>query len=123
MNSLYYITCDDFNCLMSLINRLLLTRLYSKIKLQQINASINVWGIGINYYTTNQFIHIDMFIKTTNETDDIIIVHMCKKFYMINDLKANMLIGTNILRTEDINLKFSINEMIFINHKNITASI
>ena len=62
-----------------------------------------------------------MFIKTTDETDNIIIVYICKEFHVINNLKINMLIDINILRTEDINLKFSTDEMIFINHKGITA--
>lgn len=75
----------------------------------------------MNYHITNQFIHINMFIKITAENDDTVIVYMCKKFHVINNLKANMLIDTDILRTEDIDLKFSIDEMIFINHKSITA--
>ena len=87
------------------------------------NTSISVQRIGTNYYTTNQFIHIDMFIKVIDETDDIIIIHMCKKFYVINDLKVNMLIGTDILKTEDINLKFLTDKIIFINHKSITTSM
>ena len=106
---------------MSLINRLLLTRLYLKIELQQMNTSINVWGIGMNYHTTSQFIHIDMFIKAINEAGDTVIVHICKKFHVISDLKANMLIDTDILRMEDIDLKFSINEMVFTNHKGAMA--
>ena len=64
-----------------------------------------------------------MFIKATDEAGDIIIVHMCKKFHVINNLKVNMLINTDILRTEDINLKFFINEMIFINHKGTIVSM
>ena len=121
MNSSYYTVCDDSDCLMFLINRLLLMKLYSKVELQQMNTSISIWGIGMNYHTTSQFVHIDMFIKATDETDDIIIVHMCKEFHVINDLKVNILIGTDILRTEDINLKFSTDEMIFTNHKDVTA--
>ena len=85
------------------------------------NTPINIQGIGINYHITNQFIHIDIFIKAINEVSDTVIVHMCKKFYVINNLKINMLIGTNILRMKDIDLKFSTDEMIFINHKNATA--
>ena len=61
------------------------------------NALINIQGIGTNYHIINQFIHINMFIKATDETDDIIIVYMCKKFYVINNLKINMLIDINIL--------------------------
>ena len=48
---------------------------------------------------------------------------MCKEFYIINNLKVNMLIDTNILRIKDINIKFFINEIIFINHKDVTASM
>ena len=77
----------------------------------------------MNYHIINQFIHIDIFIKITNEADDIIIVHMCKKFYVINNLKANMLINTDILRMKDINLKFFTNEIIFINYKNVITSM
>ena len=77
----------------------------------------------MNYHTTSQFVHIDMFIKATDEADDIIIVHMCKEFYVINDLKVNMLIDTDILRMKDINLKFFMNEMIFINHKGAIISM
>ena len=83
------------------------------------NIFINVWEISMNYYIINQFVHIDMFIKVTDKADNIVIIHMCKKFHVINDLKINMLIDTDILKTEDINLKFFINEMIFINHKGI----
>ena len=64
-----------------------------------------------------------MFIKAIDEVDDTVIVHMCKKFYMINNLKVNMLIGTNILRMKDIDLKFFTDEMVFINHKNIIILI
>ena len=42
MNNLYYTAYDDFSCLMSLIDKFLLTRLYLKIKLQQMNIFINV---------------------------------------------------------------------------------
>ena len=87
------------------------------------NIFINVQGIDTNYHITNQFIHINIFIKVTDKADDTVIIHICKKFYVVNDLKINMLIDTDILRTEDINLKFSINKMIFINHKGITASM
>ena len=34
INSLYYIVYDDFDCLMFLIDRLLLMKLYLKIELQ-----------------------------------------------------------------------------------------
>ena len=108
---------------MSLINRFLLTRLYLKIELQQMNTSINVRGIDINYYIISQFVHINMFIKATNEADDIIIIYMCKEFYVINNLKVNILIGTDILRMENINLKFFMNEMVFINYKSVTISM
>ena len=53
MNDLYYTACDNFSCLMFLIDRLLLTRLYLKIKLQQMNTSINVQRIDTNYHITN----------------------------------------------------------------------
>ena len=62
-----------------------------------------------------------MFIKATDEANDTVIIHMCKKFHVINDLKVNMLIGTDILRMKNIDLKFFMNEMIFINYKGITA--
>ena len=123
MNDSYYTACDDSGCSMSLINRFLLTKLYSKIELQQMNTFINVQEINTNYHTINQFVHIKMFIKATDEADDTVIVHMCKKFHVINDLKINMLIDTDILRIKDINLKFSTNEMIFINYKGITVSM
>ena len=64
-----------------------------------------------------------MFIKITDVVSDIIIVHMCKKFHVINDLKINILIDTDILRTEDIDLKFFTDEIIFINHKDIITSM
>lgn len=64
-----------------------------------------------------------MFIKAVAENNDTVIVYMCKEFHVINDLKVNMLINIDILKTEDINFKFSIDEMIFINYKGVTASM
>ena len=64
-----------------------------------------------------------MFIKAIDKVDDIVIIHICKRFYIINNLKVNILIDINILRTEDIDLKFFTDEMIFINYKNIMISI
>ena len=87
------------------------------------NIFINVQGIGMNYYITSQFIHINIFIKAIDKTDNTVIIHMCKKFHVINDLKANMLISTNILKMKNIDLKFFINEMIFINYKNFMISM
>ena len=77
----------------------------------------------MNYHITSQFVHINMFIKATDKVSDIIIIHMCKEFYMINDLKVNMLINTDILRMKNINLKFFINKIIFINYKSVTTLI
>ena len=77
----------------------------------------------MNYHIISQFAHIDIFIKATDKADDTIIIYICKKFYVINNLKVNMLIDINILRMEDINLKFSINEIIFINHKGTITSM
>ena len=77
----------------------------------------------MNYHIINQFVHINIFIKATDKVNDTVIIHMCKKFHVINNLKVNMLIGTDILRMEDIDLKFSINEMIFINYKSTTVSM
>ena len=87
------------------------------------NTPISIQGIDTNYHTTSQFIHIDMFIKATDEADDTVIVHICKEFHVVSDLKVNMLINTNILRTEDIDLKFSTDEMVFINHKDVMISM
>ena len=42
INKSYYTECGNSSCLMFLIDRLLLIRLYSKIELQQMNDSINV---------------------------------------------------------------------------------
>ena len=123
MNRSYYTAYDNSSCSMSLIDRLLLTRFYLKIELQQMNTLINVREISMNYHTINQFVHINMFIKVTDETNDTVIVHMCKEFYVINNLKVNILIGTDILKMKDIDLKFSINEIIFINYKDVTASM
>ena len=64
-----------------------------------------------------------MFIKATDKVDNIVIIHMCKKFYVINDLKVNMLIDTDILKMKNIDLKFFMNKMIFTNHKDVIISM
>ena len=67
-----------------------------------------VRGIGSNQHTTAEYVDLDMYIPGRHDDDGrpVEALLRCQAF-VVNDLRAKMLVGMDILATEDIDLIIS----------------
>lgn len=97
--------CLDTSCGVILVDRTWLIKKYLAQKISTILVSLKVSGISASKYKSREFTFTTLYILGINY--DKIKVYICVKckLYLVEGLKANILISNNILYTKD----FSIN--------------
>ena len=63
--------------------------------------SLKVRGIGTNKYKTDKFIVILVYFSYKYDAIDVL-ARIYRKFYLVDDLRVQILIGNNIIRLEKI---------------------
>ncbi len=61
---------------------------------------ITVKGLRANKHATNQYAITDIYIPAKNSQGQLVTAHIRREVYLVPDLKANMLVGTNIMTPE-----------------------
>ena len=87
----------DTSYLVSLIDYTYLKRVLPNIEIRKISLLILVRGVGNKVVKTNKYIIVKMYIRGSI-TENPIIVAIIIKIYLINNLKANLLVGNNSLK-------------------------
>ena len=89
--------------LVILINRAFLLKQALKIYIYIITSSISVRGININYYSTNEYILLKVYLSKTRNGIDIR-VKIIREAHLIDDLKIRMLLSTDIIKPKKIDI-------------------
>lgn len=70
---------------------------------------ITVRGLRVNKHVTDQYTISDIYILAKNCQRQLVTAHIRREIHLVLDLKANMLVGTNIMTPEhfvfDVNKK------------------
>ena len=85
-------------------------------------VSFTVRDFDINKHQTNEYALIFIYIKGKDESDKTIRACFRKKVHIVNDLKTNMLIDNNIMKSKNINVS-SNKKTAYINNCHITVSM
>ena len=88
--------CADSGCVMSLIDRKFLVKYSPTTQIFTMQLFIQVRGLGKKLYNANQYANVDFYFPTINGC----LVYFCREVYIVDDLDANALIGSDILYPE-----------------------
>ena len=83
---------------MSLVNAKFLKQQCPEVEVHSMPTPISVTGIGSNRHTANQYAMVDFYFKSTSNST----AHFKREIHLVEDLKANALIGNDILGPEGI---------------------
>ena len=85
---------------MSLINQNFLKIYISEVFIKQTVSSISVHSISTVTYQVNEYVLLTLYLSIKNDWTAVI----KWEFYLIDNLKINILIDINVMRSEDINI-------------------
>jgi len=99
----------DYICLntgysVSLIDRQFLLRNLPKVQIHKMATLINVRGIGANKHQTNEYVILLIYLPSRCAKEEVIAITSPREIHIINQLRAQMLIGNNILQPKKIDI-------------------
>ena len=94
------IGCLNTGCLMTIIDRVFLRDRLPNYEVKTHNSPITLRGIGPNFHSTNKWTTISFFMDGTTREGNPAIIKITRDFHIIDNLKANVLIGMDILCLE-----------------------
>ena len=80
--------------------------LFLKVEIRRIILSISIKDLKLIIYNINEYILIFIYISVI-KNDIIIFYRIIKKIYLVNNLKAYILINNNIIKPEKIVLNIN----------------
>ena len=90
----------NFECAISLMNRIFLIKTHSKLFVKIIISFVIVWGIGFNKHEISKYVITSLYFSNEN----VIAILISWEIYIVNDLKANVLININIMILKKIDI-------------------
>lgn len=73
--------------------------------------------ISISKHETDKFVTLALYLLRQNNNKSVVYDCIQKKLYLVNDLKANLLLGTDIIRLEQIFIVFLSNIIYITSYK------
>ena len=95
--------CLDTGYTMSLIDRKFLLQMLPNAKVKTMASPMEVRGIGPSSHNASQYVLVDIYLRGNNGR----IAHLTKELHLVDELKANLLMGIDILAPEGIDVQLS----------------
>ena len=106
--------CLDFDCSMTCGDRKTLHDKISNLIIKHLNKSIFIRGINNLMHNINKYVVIFCFMKGKLLDDSNHIIKLIMKILLIDNFKTNILINTDIMKSQKMNL-FFVNNILVIN--------
>ena len=101
--------CIDTGCSVTLIDRTFLLEQAPDIHIRTMASPISVRGIGSNHHSTNQYVLLEMYLPGKRNGKDVR-AKITREAHLVDGLKAKMLLGTDIIGPEKIDIIASKNQ-------------
>lgn len=98
--------CVDSGCTMSLIDKVFLRRFLPELKVRTMTSSISVRGIGSNIHRSTEYILLNFYVDGKLSSGKPATALFTRELHLVDDLRANILMGTDILTPEEMILDF-----------------
>ena len=114
--------CIDTGCGITLADRTWLLSLLPEVLICRMSKSLRVKGLGSAMHDTDQYVLTPMFISGIKGNGVNMLCRILREIHLVDNLKAHMLIGNDIVGPEGIVLDVSKSKA-FIGSCNATANI
>ena len=115
--------CLDTGCPMSMADRLFLKRLMPSYKIEKHEAPITLRGIGTNRYSTNEWTTVSFFMKGKTPEGKPVMIKFTHDIHVVDNLKANLLVGMDILGPEGVIIDLPNESVIFSRCGNVSVPV
>lgn len=114
--------CIDTGCGVILAEKPWLLSLFPNVSIRRMSKSLRVKGLGSTMHDTDQYVLTPMLISGIKEDGIRVLCRILREIHLIDNLKARMLIGNDIVGPEGIVLDVSKSKA-FIGSCGVTADI
>ena len=114
--------CVDSGCSVTLVDRNFLLENHPQAVLRATTIPINVRGIGAHACKCTEYTSIPFYIPGEKNGKPLI-AHFTRYAYVVDNLKANMLIGVDVLAPEDMEINFRMRRLTIGSCGGISAKI
>ena len=97
----------DTGCGVSLIDRIWAKSELPNLKVSKIVSPLRVRGVRATKHKTSDFITVLVYFPSIDKNGNKVLVYIKREFYLVDDLRAKMLIGNNIIAPEKIVIDIS----------------
>ena len=102
------LVCWDTGCSVTLIDRAFLETQLPRHRILQKDHPLLVRGIGANHHSTTQYVNLDIYVPGHHDSDGRPVEALLRhQAFVVDNLRAKMLIGMDILASEDVDLLIS----------------
>lgn len=124
---LLYINITSLCCLntgygITLVNCTWFLQKFPTEKILKVAILLKVREIKSSKYESNEYVSMSLYFPRIELRNRSIYAHICQKLYLVKDLKANLLVGNNILATERVIIDLA-NKTTIISSYQVTISI
>ena len=114
----------DTNYGVTLIDYLQLEKLLpsATTRLVKIALPLKVRGVGLAQYETSKYLITPYYFLGTNAKGNNILIYIRREIYIIDSLRANILISNNFIRPEEISI-YIIKQRAYIGSYKISVNI
>lgn len=95
--------CVDSGCTLTVVDRTFLKSQCPEIEISTIENAVTVSGIGKDAHKTRDIVRLKVHMDATVQDEDVTVAVPCEA-YVVNDLRANMLVGIDTLSMNRIDL-------------------
>ena len=92
--------CFDTSCSVTLCDIAFFCIQAPNTPIQKMATPIMVRGLGANKHTTDQYAIADIYIPAKDGQGQEVTAHIRREIHLVEELKANMLVGTEIMTPE-----------------------
>jgi hypothetical protein len=114
--------CLDIECSVILADKLFVQKQISQIRIRYMITLLNVRDLDTNKHQTSKYFIVTIYFTEKLEEKSVR-EFIRRKVHLINNLKANMLIDNDILRSEDIFIDEANNKATIVSCNNMIISV
>ena len=114
--------CADTGCGVTLAGRLWLRDILPNAKIRKMSSSLRVKGLGSAQHDTSEYVLIPVYIPAVKDDGTKVLCRIKREIHLVDNLRAHMLIGNDIIGPEQIVLDVAANKA-YIGSCNATATI
>ena len=95
-------TCIDSGCGVTLADKLWLLALLPQVEIRRMASPLRVKGLGSAMHDTDEYVLVPIYIPATKDDGTEVLCRIMREIHLVDNLKANMLIGNDVIGPEQI---------------------